>query len=186
MKYIYRPIGVLILFSFFMTYISCVSDVDFDQTQDVVLSPIAVTDLIFFNLDTSDFVNVNTQDVVLTVRDTTRLEFLDDDFIRENLIEITLDFQVDNSFGQSLINRAAFLNNSGQEQYVVEFEIIPSQDGSLQRTLFTQVASQEDIQAISNSNQLANEVTIMTNGASINGELTLQSKAEYVLEFSDL
>lgn len=186
MKYIYRLTGAFLLLLFLMTYTSCVSDVDFDQTQDVILTPTAVTDLIFFNLDTSDFENVDSQDVVLTVRDTTRLEFLDDDFIRENLIEITLDFQADNSFGQSLVNRAAFLSSSGEEQYVIEFEINPSQDGSLQRTLFTQVVSQEDIQAISNSNQLANEVTLMTNGASINGELILQSKAVYALEFSDL
>ncbi|MEP0264466.1 hypothetical protein [Dokdonia sp.] len=186
MKHTFQLLGVLILTLFFTAYTSCVSDVDFDQTQDVVISPNAVTDLIFFNLDTSDFENVDTPEIELSVQDTTRLEFLNDDFIRENLIEITLDFQVDNSFGQSLVNRAAFINSAGVEQYVVEFEIVASPDGTLQRTLFTEVISLEDIQAISNSSQIANEVTLTTNGASINGELIFQSKATYALEFSDL
>ncbi|WP_299763232.1 hypothetical protein [uncultured Dokdonia sp.] len=186
MKYYLLYIRVMVLTISLFLCVSCVSDVDFDQTQDIVLSPTVDASLIFFTLDTSDFESVDTQEAVVTVRDTTRLEFLDDDFIRENLREVTLDFQVDNTFGQSLVNRAAFLNGDGEEQFVVIFEIISSTDGSVQRTEFTQVLSEEDIQAISNANQLANEVILTTNGASINGELTLQSKAIYALEFSDL
>lgn len=186
MKYVQRYISVVLLVISFLGCISCVSDVDFDQTQDVVLSPTVDASLIFFTLDTSDFENVDTQETTIIVRDTTRLEFLNDDFIRENLLEVTLDFRVDNTFGQSLINRASFLNEAGQEQFVVAFEISSSPDGSVQRTEFTQVLSEEDIQAISNSIQLANDVILTTNGAPINGELSLQSKAVYTLEFSDL
>ncbi|WP_299676843.1 hypothetical protein [uncultured Dokdonia sp.] len=174
------------LITSFFICTSCVSDVDFDQAQDVVISPTVDASLIFFTLDTSDFETVDTQEVIITARDTTRLEFLDDDFIRENLKEVTLDFQVDNTFGQSLVNRASFLNGGGQEQFVVFFEITSSTDGSVQRTEFTQVLSEEDIQAISNSRILANEVILTTNGAPINGELSLQSKVLYSLEFSDL
>lgn len=177
---------VVALITTFFICVSCVDDVDFDQTQDIVISPTVDASLIFFTIDTSDFESVDTQEAIITVRDTTRLEFLNDDFIRENLKEVTLNFQVDNTFGQSLVNRAAFINNAGDEQFVVSFEIASSPDGSVQRTEFTQVLDEEDIQAISNANQLANEVILTTNGASINGELTLQSKALYSLEFSDL
>ncbi|MFT5891030.1 MAG: hypothetical protein ACI9Y7_001129 [Dokdonia sp.] len=186
MKYFQRCLSVVVLITTFSICVSCVSDVDFDQTQDVVLSPTVDASLIFFTLDTSDFENVDTQEVVLTVRDTTRLEFLDDDYIRENLKEVILDFQVDNTFGQSLVNRTAFINGGGQEQLVIFFEITSSPDGSVQRTEFNQVLSEEDILAISNSRLLANEVILTTNGAPINGELSLQSKAIYKLEFSDL
>lgn len=186
MKYVQRCISVVVFMISFLGCVSCVSDVDFDQTQDVVFNQTVDASLIFFTLDTSDFESVDTQEATITVRDTTRLEFLNDDFIRENLREVTLDFLVDNSFGQSLVNRAAFLNNEGQEQLVVFFEITSSPDGSVQRTEFTEVLSEEDIQAIGNSIQLANEVILTTNGAPINGELSLQSKAIYKLEFSDL
>ncbi len=186
MKYLQRYLSIVVLIAIFSISISCVDDVDFDQTQDVVFNQTVDASLIFFTIDTTDLENVNTEEAVVTVRDSTRLEFLDDDYIRENLLEVTLDFQVDNTFGQSLVNRAVFLNNAGQEQFVVEFEIISSPDGSVQRTEFTQVLSQEDIIAISNSIQIANEVIFTTNGASLNGELSLQSKALYKLEFSDL
>jgi len=186
MKYLQRYLSMVVLLIALSVSISCVDDVDFDQTQDVVFNQTVDASLIFFTIDTTDLESVNTEEAIVTVRDTTRLEFLNDTFIRENLIEVTLDFQVDNTFGQSAINRAAFLNNAGQEQFVVEFEISSSPDGSVQRTAFTQVLSQEDIIAISNSIQLANEVVFTTNGASLNGELSLQSKALYKLEFSDL
>lgn len=186
MKYLQRYVSVLVLISSFVINISCVSDVDFDQTQDVVFNQTVDASLIFFTIETSDFENVNTEEAVVTVRDSTRLEFLDNTFIRENLIEVTLNFQVDNTFGQSLVNHATFLNNAGQEQFVVEFEIMSSPDGSVQRTEFTQVLSQEDIQALRNSIRLANEVVVMTDGTPVSGVLSLQSKATYKLEFSDL
>ena len=186
MKYYLLTIRVVALTFSLLLFVSCVSDVDFDQTQDVTITPTVDASLIFFTIDTSDFESVDTEEAVITVRDTTRLEFLNDDFIRENLREVTLDFQVDNTFGQSLVNRVAFMNNAGEEQLVVLFEITSSPDGSVQRTEFTQVLNEDDIQAISNANQLANEVILMTNGASINGELSLQSKALYSLDFSDL
>lgn len=186
MKYLQRYLGIVVLITISLVSLSCVNDVDFDQTQDVVFNQTVDASLIFFTINTSDLENVNTEEAVITVRDTTRLEFLNDDFIRENLLEVVLDFQVDNTFGQSLVNRASFLNNAGQEQLVVEFEINSSPDGSVQRTVFTQVLSQGDIEAISNSIQLANEVIFTTNGAPLNGELSLQSKALYTLEFSDL
>lgn len=186
MKYFQRCLSAVVLITAFSVCISCVSDVDFDQTQDVVLSPTVDASLIFFAIDTSDFENVDTELAVIRISDTTRLEFLNDSFIRENLKEVTLDFRVDNTFGQSLVNRAAFIDDDGQEQFVVFFEIASSSDGTVQRTEFTQVLSEDDILAISNSRFLANEVILTTNGASINGELSLQSKAIYELEFSDL
>ena len=48
------------------------------------------------------------------------------------------------------------------------------------------ILSEEDIEAIRNSIQLVNEVTLFTNGVVNEGVLTLQSKAIYSLELSDL
>jgi len=75
MKYYLLYIRVMVLAISLFLCVSCVSDVDFDQTQDIVLSPTVDASLIFFTLDTSDFESVDTQEAVVTVRDTTRLEW---------------------------------------------------------------------------------------------------------------
>jgi hypothetical protein len=165
---------------------SCSSDLDFDQADDIVLSPRVDADLVFFTLGTETFIDASIPDTTIVVRDTTRLEFLDDSFVRDNIKEIELTFQVDNSFLQSFTNRSVFLNENGIPQYMLEFTVAPSTDGSVTRTTIIEELSENELEAIRNSIQLANEITLNTNGSFIDGTISLQSKAIYALEIEDL
>lgn len=169
-----------------MLALSCVDDVDFDQADDLVLTPQVDVDLIFLSLQTENFIDASIPDTTVVVQDTTRLEFLNDSFVRDNIKQIDLTFQVDNTFGQSFTNRAVFLNNNGVPQYGLEFTVDPSADGSVTRTTFVETVTQEELDAILSSIQLANELTLNTNGATIDGSIDLQSKALFSLEISDL
>lgn len=164
---------------------ACVDDVDFDQANEISITPRVDVDLIFFTVEAADFIEEELPDAILTVRDTTRLEFLNDEFVRENLKEIEFLFQIDNTFEQSLINRSVFLNNAGEPQYTIEFEVAPSTDGTPTQTSFTDTLDDEELAAIRSSIQLTNELILMSNEAPIDGELSLQSKAIYSLEFGD-
>lgn len=93
-----KNISYLIVVLCIFMIASCSSELDFDQANDIVLTPEIEADLIFFNLGTDNFLDTTTQDTTFVVRDTTRLEFLDDSFIRESVKEIEFRFQVDNSF----------------------------------------------------------------------------------------
>lgn len=166
--------------------VSCSSEVDFDQADDIVLTPRVDADLVFFTLGTETFVNASVPDTTVVVRDTTRLEFLDDSFVRDNITQIALTFQVDNSFLQSFTNRSVFLNNNGIPQYMLEFTVAPSTDGSPTRTTVVEQLDENELDAILNSIQLANEIILNTNGSFIDGTLSLQSKALYTLEIQDL
>ncbi len=164
---------------------SCASDLDFDQADDVVITPRVDADLVFFSLSTETFIDANIPDTTVVVRDTTRLEFLDDSFVRDNLKEVELTFQIDNTFAQSFTNRSIFLNGDGVEQYGLEFTVDPSPDGTITRTLIVEVLDENELEAIRNSTQLANELILNTNGNFIDGTISLQSKALYSLEIAD-
>lgn len=166
--------------------VSCSSELDFDQADDIVLAPQIDADLVFFTLGTETFINAAIADTTVVVRDTTRLEFLDDSFIRDNIREIEFTFQVDNSFAQSFSNRSVFLNENGIPQYMLAFTIAPSLDGSPVRTSIVEQVDENELEAILNSIQVANEVQLNTNGQFIDGVISLQSKALYSLELSDL
>jgi hypothetical protein len=151
-----------------------------------VLTPRVDADLVFFTLGTETFIDASIPDTTVVVRDTTRLEFLDDSFVRDNIKQITLTFQVDNSFAQSFTNRSAFLNENGEPQYILEFSVAGSTDGSAARTTIVEELDENELEAIRNSIQLANEINLNTNGSFIDGILSLQSKALYSLELDDL
>jgi len=165
---------------------SCASDLDFDQADDVILTPNVEADLVLFTLGTETFIDASIPDTTLVVRDTTRLEFLDDSFVRDNIKEMELTFQVDNTFNQSFTNRSVFLNSNGVEQYILEFSVAGSSDGTTARTTVIEILDENELEAIRNSIQLANELTLTTNGSFIDGVISLQSKVLYSLEISDL
>ena len=70
---------VVVLFS------ACVKDTDFDQAEDIAVTPIVELDLIHFDLPAMRFFDTVASSPVLTVRDTTDLEFLNDEEISANL-----------------------------------------------------------------------------------------------------
>ena len=180
-----KHISYLVLILSIFTIASCSSELDFDQANDIVLTPEVEADLIFFTLGTETFLDTTTQDTTFVVRDTTRLEFLDDSFIRENVKEIEFRFQVDNSFLQSFSNRSIFLNGDGVPQYMLEFTAAPSPDGMPNRTTIIEQLDENELAAILNATQVANEVQFNDNGLPVNGVLSLQSRARYSLEIGD-
>ena len=169
-----------------LCYCSCVDDVDFDRLDEVVLRPRLDVDLLFFTIS---YTNVIEQPLVnnqIILRDTTRLNFLDDDVTQENLIEIALSYSATNSFSQSIINRSTFLDQNGEVQYEIVFPISGSSTGAPVVTEFTEFIGHQDLESIRNAIQLANEVTITAGTLPQSGQLDLKSKAIYSLEFSDL
>ena len=61
-------------------FISCGSDVDFNQTENIRPTPIFESSLIFSSLEAPDFIDDTTQQERLILTDTARLEYINSDF----------------------------------------------------------------------------------------------------------
>lgn len=168
------------------SFMSCADGVDFDLANDIVLSPEVEVDLIFFELDGDEFSNVPIENGTLSFRDLVRLEFLDDSFVQENLVEIEIEYLVTSTYNQNIINTSRFLDNEGGLQYEFIFDIPASPDGNEVITSITEVISQNEIQAIRNSILLENELSFQLDGNPIVGKLNFRSKAIYRLIFNEL
>ena len=173
------------LFIIFL-FSSCISDIDFDQLDEVVITPAVDIDLVYFTVSEDTFSDVNAGDPSFTLSETTRLEFLNDDVVRENLKEIEIQYRVANSYRQSVIATSIFKNLQGDVMYEIQFPVDASVDGSEVVTQFTAVIPEEDIIAISNSIDLETVLEFTLDGQEIVGFLDFRSKAIYALEFSDL
>ena len=60
-----------ILLTSILLFVSCFDGTDFDQTNEVVLTPEIELDLIYFNLEASNFYDYANNTEVLVVEDTT-------------------------------------------------------------------------------------------------------------------
>ncbi|RMB62814.1 hypothetical protein EAX61_04335 [Dokdonia sinensis] len=186
MNYLLKGTFWLLLIALSFASVSCVKDVDFEQADDFATTQKVDLDLIFFDLDTSNFVDVVTEEVILVIRDTTRLEFLDDTFIQDNLVQIDFLFQYENTFSQGFFNRAVFLNEQDDILYETSFEVDPSLNGEIETTQFTEIVIAPELDSIKNAIKMFIELTLQPNGQPLEGTLGHKSKAVYTLEFSDL
>ena len=70
------PIFLLIAVVLFFS--ACIKDTDFDQTEEIEISPTIELDFLFFNLHSQSFTENGISNLVIS--DTTNFDFLNDDF----------------------------------------------------------------------------------------------------------
>lgn len=109
---------------------SCVKDVDLEQKEEISLSPDVQIDLLIYDIDQSQFVDPSTGNSKTHISDTVRLEFLDDDYIQEDLSSVEFYFRHINTFPREIESKIRFLSDANQEQFAVNYTIKPGVDGN--------------------------------------------------------
>lgn len=175
-----KPPQFMLLLVFVFAFISCVDDVDFEQADEVFIENEVEVDLVYFTLDTSNFVNVNSGEVVeTTVREETNLDFLNKDFIQRDLQELTLTLDYKNTFTQSFTNTLRFLNQADQEVYRIEFEVGGSTAGETAVTRYEQQFIGATLDAIRAAIKIEIVANLSNDGQPVEGQLDFMSKAYY-------
>lgn len=174
-------LGVLALFLFF----SCVKDTDFDQAEEIILTPVVELDLIFFNLEAGDFYDETTNTEILTVRDTTEIRFLDDTEIQESLVQADFFFRFTNSIPRTFNVDFEFLNEENQLTYSTSTSVNQGNSSNPVITEFEQTVAGEDITRLTMADRVVVSVTIPSSDDSLEGLLNLKSKTTYFLEITD-
>lgn len=169
-----------------LTFFSCVKDIDVEQTDDVAPSPVVEANFIFFTLAIDDFRESTTPLAPLQAIDTTEVRFLNDDFGKDNIVQVDYFFRVNNTFPVPLHADFTFLSPENEPFFNINFPITPSANGSPALTEFTRVITGEEINQLTLNDKVVVTITIDTSNPSLVGELNFQSKATYFLEFSDL
>ncbi len=172
-----------LLFLFVIGSVSCVKDVDLDQAKDISLKPKLQIDLLIFDVDEADFADSLTNQQKTILRDTVRLEFLDDSYIQDDLMEVEFSFKYINSFSQSFHNKISFLSENNSAQHVVEFNINPGDKNNPAVTEVIDLIKFDQIQVIRRSIKMAVEIEALPGKGPFTGELKFQSKGLFSFEF---
>lgn len=168
-----------------ITIISCVKDVDLDQTENVVLAPVVELNLIYLNLSPSDFSDPETGLPVLTLRDTTEIRFLDDPDISESIRRADFYFRFANSVASEFNVEFSFLSESLDTTYVTQTIVAMGTKGTTSVTEFEEIVLEPEIFDLTRANRVVVSVTLPDADPSLEGNLNLQSKTTYYLEIRD-
>jgi hypothetical protein len=179
------PKYLLLILLLGVLYTSCVKDTDFNQLDDVVLTPVVELNFVYFTLQIDDFQVDPMFEGSLTVVDTTEVRFLNEDFAVDHILEAEFFFRVTNSFPAGLNADFTFLSEENAPLYEINFPIQMSEDGSPVITEFTQTVTQADIELLTQNNKVIITINLQSNDQNLEGALNLQSKTIYYLEFSD-
>jgi len=175
-------LGIL---SFIFIASSCVKDTDFDQAQDIVLTPVVELNLIHFDLEAEDFYDEVAMTERLTVQDSTQIRFLDDSGFQESLVRAEFFFRFKNSIPRDFDVAFQFLDSLQQQTYFTGTSVNQGSAGNEVVTEFTQNVEGEDLLLLTTSDRVVVSVTIPTSGPNLEGNLKLQSKATYFFEIKE-
>lgn len=174
-------LGVLILVLVF----SCVKDTDFEQANNIVLTPVVEADLIFFDLEARDFYDTSTNTPILSVRDTTEIRFLDDTGIQESLTQIDFLFRFTSSIPRNFTVDFEFLDSLKILTYATSTPVSSGTIASPVVTDFIHTVTGDDLELLTMADRVAVIVTIPSSNSSLDGVLNLKSKTTYFLEIMD-
>lgn len=169
------------IFSFFFT--SCFKDVDFGQAEDITLEPDLEVDLLFYELNETDFLDSETNEYTPVIRDTVRLEFLDDDYIQDGLVYAAFRFRHENRFPYSINSKIKFLDKNRRNQFSVNYSIPADSDSTVAIVDTTHIVQGNDINKVRRSIEMAVELEIIGAVKDPEGELDFQSKGLFRFEF---
>lgn len=174
-----------LLFLVCLLFTSCVKDVDFEEAEEITITPIIEANLVFFDIEATRFYDVETDMPILSVSDVTELPFLDDTGTQENLLEAEFTFLFANSIEREFVVDFEFLDDDGVIQYNTQTTVNQGFSGDVRETEFIHSVVVPETLNLTMANRLRIVVTIPSSDATLQGNLVMQSKATFYFEIKD-
>lgn len=173
---------ILLLLISVVSY-SCVKGVDLDQTEEIAFTPDLQVSLLTFDVTGVDFNDKDTGKFAPIIRDTVRLEFLDDSYIQDDLSTVEFSYRYTNSFPQPFRNKISFLSEDDNVQHSVSFDIAEGNKNTPVETNWVDFIENERIDVIKKSIKMVVEIEVLPNQNPFEGELKFESKGLFSFEF---
>lgn len=166
---------------FILFFSACIKDTDFNET--IQLTPVVELNLIHFNLDAGEFYDAATATPILTVRDTTELRFLEESTIQESVIKAEFYYKFTNSISRDFLIDFQFLNDVNDTTYTTQALV---SEGSMVSPVISEhfdTLEGDQLLQLFEASKLVLNVTISSSDETVVGNLNMQSKTTYYLEF---
>lgn len=161
-------------------YLSCAESVDFNQINDLEITPVIESSLIFLDEPAARFLDNGAQ--LTTIQDHIQVDFFDNSFIIENLVKTEFVFETTNSINRGFRVRVDFLDSNSQSQHAFTFFVTASPNNAEVTSKYTEVFQDETLAALKSTSVLVFTLNMLP-GEAINqnslGRIRLKSKAVF-------
>lgn len=148
----------LLVFFLLFFAMSCSSDLDFDQVNDLELQPVFVGNLASFDVAAKQFVNNGTEQTISI--DFNEVGIFNSSFFRDNLSKADLSFEVDNTINRAFVLRLVFLDVSNKPLTTIQMNI-PDYVGTINQTTLTKTFEGTDLDLLKQTKMIAFVVTLL-------------------------
>lgn len=180
-KHILHP--YLFLFPIYFISVSCTKDVDFNQINDLEISPIIESSLFYFDATANDFI-IGGSDEFNIPTEFIAIDLFNNQFTNDNLIKVELLFEIVNSINRSYRIQVDFLDNSSQLLHTFSFSAEASITNEDLITQKIEIFEGQNLISLKQTRQIAFTL-IMLPGVPINastqGKIYLESKGTFYL-----
>jgi len=159
--------------------LSCTKPVDFNQINDIEISPIIESSLVFLDEPANRFSDNDTE--LTTIQDFVQVDFFNNNFIVDNLIRAEFVFETMNSINRAFQVQVDFLDSNDQIQHTFSFFITSSNNTNIDSN-YTEVFQDNTLAALKNTSRLVFTLNMLP-GTPINqnttGRISVKSKAVF-------
>jgi hypothetical protein len=171
------------LLSFFICA-SCSDELDFNQLDDYVNTPVITSALGYFTIVPAKFFNADGTVQGNSIVDISEFRGFEQAFIRDNVVKLVLNSEFRNEFDRDVTIRIDFLNNNGIITHRFEPAVIQSND--LNPSPFSEEIIIASNRNVLNTTQLRITVELEDTGTQMNpsdvSEFELKSAITFYLE----
>lgn len=174
----------LILALLSLLFASCISDVDFDQVDDIeIITPHLLT-LVYFDADANFFLD-DLGNEVLAISDTTELPIFEGPYNEEYLIQADFDFKMSNSFDRGITVQVLFLDEIDNNIFVFAPMRVAQNDLNFERV---QVIGEANIPSVVTSKKMIINILMDSGSTPLdpnnNMKLDFQSGATFLYKIT--
>lgn len=164
-----------------LSSISCSSELDFDQTDQLKLEPVLVGNLTYFEVKASDFVDNGSGQILVDVQNFTPFK---DAFLRDNLRRIELYFEIENKIPRAFSINMVLLDNNKMPVYEIPI-LVPASNGTTIKVTATDFFEGQKLESVQQMMQVGFIVQMQPGtplDANSIGALKLRSSATLYME----
>lgn len=106
-----RKVSLFLLFM--CLFSSCIQKLDFEQIEDLTIEPVFKSSMVYFTLNQITFFDrINSLEIVAPIQKDSKFPSLNSTFVRNNLIKMEIDFEINNQFDRDFTVGFQFLDDN--------------------------------------------------------------------------
>lgn len=181
--------NTLLILCIISCFTACVKDVDFEQAENISISPALEVSIIHFEEHVGAFLNDAGVELI-TVRDSIDIEIFNDPFVVDNLVKADFLFETTNTINRAYKAEIDFYNDLYELQHNFNFGVGASNNNQDIVVEYVEVFEGQDLEALKTTTNLVLTLTLQPSsdgsilGEGSPGHLKLRSKASFYFDIN--